>query len=287
MFQRFSKGIFGPASKARVLKQTPAHYSGLVLRQCFGESIQQRFDYGQNSTVFLRMGDRKINAKIEAIWDDWTDIDVSLLDSESLNSHNISVKDNQKFIELAVADQGKADSGTRDIKLMIPEYSSLDLEFLGSIEQRDTKNIDSKMKGSLRVVSTDPSPDSKIVFKRVKTENGIIEIDRSDLFFKSYWESKVGRLIKKGAGIIDIKRFGVSYNFRMEYHDTNFKIKTVFTNPLDKATQPETDHRLKIDCTNSRTEYGMFRGSAAINMAANSYFVINDGSIDALDVTAS
>lgn len=168
---------------------------------------------------------------------------------------------------------------------MIPEYSSLDLEFLGSVEQRDT-GIDSKMKGTLRVVSTDSSPDSSIVFKRVKTENGTIEINRSDLFFKSYWESKVGKLIKKGPGVVDIKRFGVSFNFYMEYCDTNFKIKTLFTNPLDKITQPETDHRLTIKCTNSRTEYGMFRGSAAINMTENSYFIINDGSIDGLEVQA-
>lgn len=114
----------------------------------------------------------------------------------------------------------------------------------------------------------------------------MIEIDRSDLFFKSYWESKIGRLVKKGPGIIDIKRFGVSFNFSMEYHGTNFKIKTVFTNPLDKISQPETDHRIKIECTNSRTEYGMFRGSATINMSNNSHFIINDGSIDALQIDA-
>jgi hypothetical protein len=116
---------------------------------------------------------------------------------------------------------------------MIPEYSSLDMEFRGSVEQRDTQHIDSKMKGTLRIISDDTNPESSVTFKRVKTEHGVIELDRSDLFFKSYWETKVGHLIKSGPGVIDMKRFGVSYDFQKEYHNTNCKIKTVFTNPLD------------------------------------------------------
>ena len=56
------------------------------------------------------MGDRQIDAKIEAIWDDWTDIEVGLLDSESTDSHNLSIKDNDKFIELGIADQGKTET---------------------------------------------------------------------------------------------------------------------------------------------------------------------------------
>lgn len=142
------------------------------------------------------------------------------------------------------------------------------------------------MKGTLRLISDDTDPESKVIFKRVKTENGIVELDRSDLFFKSYWETKVGHLIKKGPGHIEMKRFGVSYDFFKEYHNTNCKINTVFTNPLNKEAHPDTEHRLTIECHNSSTEYKMFRGSADITMTNHSYFKIDDGNFDALKVLA-
>jgi hypothetical protein len=168
---------------------------------------------------------------------------------------------------------------------MIPEYSSLDMEFRGSIEQRDTQHIDSKMKGTLRIISDDNDPDSQVIMKRVKTEQGEIKLDRSDLYFKSYWETKVGTLVKSGPGIIEMKRFGVSYDFQKEYHGTNCNIKTVFTNPLNEESNPDTEHRLEIKCTDSTTEYKMFRGSVDLDMK-DSEFLINDGNIDALKVKA-
>ena len=178
----------------------------------FFSKIAQRFDYGSNSTLYLRMKDNKINGKIEALWDDWTDIEIDYLEGETPENHNLVIQDNQKKIEIDMKDSKKYQDQVRNIKLMIPEYSSLDMEFKGSIEQRDT-NISSKMKGTLRIISDDTDPESKVIFKKVKTELSVIELNTSDLYFKGYWETKLGHLIKKGPGAIEIKRLGVSFDF--------------------------------------------------------------------------
>lgn len=251
----------------------------------FFSKIAQRFDYGSNSTLYLRMKDNKINGKIEALWDDWTDIEIDYLEGETPENHNLVIQDNQKKIEIDMKDSKKYQDQVRNIKLMIPEYSSLDMEFKGSIEQRDT-NISSKMKGTLRIISDDTDPESKVIFKKVKTELSVIELNTSDLYFKGYWETKLGHLIKKGPGAIEIKRLGVSFDFQKEYNDTICKVTTVFTNPLCKEQHPDTEHRLQVKCKSSHTEYGMFRGSMDLEMEKNSYFKINDGSIDALRVVA-
>lgn len=232
------------------------------------------------------MKEHKIDAKIEALWDDWTDIEVDLLEGETEDSNNLVIEDNIETINLGLKDYSEDTDVVRSMKLMIPEYSSLDMEFRGSIEQRDTQHIDSKMKGTIRVISDDTDPESKVTLKRVKTESGEIKVDSSDLIFTSYWETKEGTLTKTGPGIIEMKRFGVSYDFQKEYHDTTCKIKTVFTNPRQMDGQPDADHRLDVKCSNSRTEYGMFRGSIDIKMDKNSYFKIDDGNIDAMDVEA-
>lgn len=67
-------------------------------------SIKQRFDYGSNSTLHLRMKEHKIEAEIEAIWDDWTDIDIELLGDETKKSHNLQILDKVEDIDINLRD---------------------------------------------------------------------------------------------------------------------------------------------------------------------------------------
>lgn len=238
--------------------------------------LNLKFDYGQDSTLRILTPGKKIQADIEALWEDHTEVELFLKKNESEKKNNFLISDEGKniFIKLNKDD----DSRNRKMKLKIPEYSSLDLECRGEVIQHDT-NIDAKMKGSLRIVSDDPDPEGKFEFKRVKTEKSEIRLKNSNLYFRSYWETRNGILEKFGQGEIGMKRFGVSNFFEGNFKDCSFDVKTTFANPVDE----KMEHRISLKGLNSKINFGIFRGSIQAEIE-NSQFKINEGNFDGLDL---
>jgi hypothetical protein len=50
------------------------------------------------------MGENKIDGKIEALWDDWTDIEIGLLEGETESENNLQVVDRKEIIEVSLVD---------------------------------------------------------------------------------------------------------------------------------------------------------------------------------------
>lgn len=255
-------------NKMRIANQLKRKFSKL-------NKLDYIFDYGQNSTLRIRMPKAQIQADVETLWVDQTEVELFLNPEETESDNTLFVNDQGKNIFVKETDEGKR---TRKMNLRIPEYSSLDFECRGKVIQKDT-NIDAKMKGNLRIISDDMNPESLFEFRRVKTEEGEIRLKNSNLTFKSYWETKNGILVKDGKGRIEMKRLGVSYDLETVLKDCYFDVKTTFTNPIEEIGQ----HRIAMKGDNSVVHFGIFRGSINAELN-NSTFEINEGNFDGVKI---
>ena len=268
--------------RAHLPTRTPLKHLGLQrfftlnteVVQTIPNSKITEFSYGQNSTLHLKMGSTYTNTVIQALWEDLTRVEIE-------EANPCEIKDAGKDIYITSNEQN-SEANARPLRLMIPEYSSLDLEILGNATQEDTQ-IDAKMKGSLRVKSLDENPGSKIEFRRVKTELSEIELAASDLVFGSYWETKDGYLKKTGPGKVEIKRLGVSFDLSVELDNCDFSAKTSFTNAVESIA--EDYQRLQIKANGSNINFGIYRGSAGFQLKDSS-LKFSEGNFDGLRVNA-
>ena len=150
------------------------------------------FPYGQDSVVKLEIPNALSDIELSTLWDDHTEIEVSLFDDEFLSPEDFELAEDGRNINIH-SDKNHAD--TRSIGLKVPEYSSLDLKFEGNLEQKDTQ-VDAKLKGDVKIDMLNSCLQSMLQFRRVKTEFADLKLNNADLIIHRYWETKDGSFHK-------------------------------------------------------------------------------------------
>ena len=236
--------------------------------------IQQRkytknFPYGSDSLVKLEVPNALSDIELTTLWEDNSEIEISLFDDEFLSPNDFDLEESGRTIKVF---SDKHHSGTRQIGLRVPEYSSLDLKFEGNLEQKDTE-IDAKLKGDVKIDMLNSCLQTVVQFRRVKTEFADVKLNNTDLIVHRYWETKDGTFHKLNPGIIDVKRMGASNKLDFVLKDVNLKISSLYTN-MEPITHEGEIANFTLE--NGKTLISTFRGTISVN-AINNTFQVSEG----------
>ena len=121
---------------------------------------RQTFEYGQNQMLTLRNLSADVDVTLETLWEDKCEVEVDIDASEKIaDVAEIEDKGKHVYIGYKYGDRQK-----RGLKLKIPEYSNLDIEMEGNLQQVSTPTIDARMKGDLILKHTGRDSSSSLQF---------------------------------------------------------------------------------------------------------------------------
>lgn len=257
-------------------------------------SLEKTFTYGQDSVLKLRKFPKNTNVflHLTTLWEDLSTVKVCLKDQDNkilnIDPQYFDVKsdDNKEiFIKYPSAldnNQFPYDEKKQDIECGIPEYSSIDLEFDGSLLHRTT-DIDAKLKGDVRIINTSDISQDFVEIPRLKSENCEIVLHAASLFIKRYLEAQHLVQQKNKGGIVNVKRLGISKKLNASFDETRVDIPTQYVNPCDIHS-----NFVRSDCKfylrNSTLNIEVFTGPMLIE-SLNTTIRINEGQFENLDLS--